>query len=237
MQESHDSEIIKLADELYAKRKEVQNVHASVAILISRAARANDYDFPWRLGRAFFFLGQEAKDKTSSLLKHSQGITFCEQAVAARPDRVEGHFWLGVNLALSARWEGWPAAMRHALRARRELQRAIDIDSSYHAAGPLRVLARLQQKVPRWLGGGASRARASYESAITLAPENTVTRVYFAELLLDLGEQELARKHVEFVLGVSEDTEWSFEIERDKRLAKDMLANFRSSSFISLLHL
>ncbi|MGI9167934.1 MAG: TRAP transporter TatT component family protein [Pyrinomonadaceae bacterium] len=223
MKESHDSEIMKLADELYAKRKEVQSVRASVAMLISRPATANDYDIQWRLGRALFFLGQEATDKTSSLLRHSQGIEFCERAVAEQADRVEGHFWLGVNLALSARWERWPAAMRRALHARRELQRAIDIDSSYHAAGPLRVLARLQQKVPRWLGGGVSRARASYESAIALAPENTVTRVYFVELLIDLGEQELARKHLEFVLSVAEDPDWSFEIERDKRLAKGML--------------
>jgi len=226
MQESHDSEIIKLADELYAKRKEVQSVRESVAMLISSAAAANDYDIQWRLGRAFFFLGQQATDKTSSLLEHSQGISFCERAVTVQADRVEGHFWLGVNLALSARWKGWPTAMQQALCARRELQLAVDIDSSYHAGGPLRVLGRLQQKLPRWLGGGVSRARANYEKAIKIAAENTITRVYFAELLFDLGEHELARKHLEFVLGVSEDSEWSFEIERDKRLAKDMLAKF-----------
>jgi tetratricopeptide (TPR) repeat protein len=223
MQESDDSEIIRLADELYAKRNETQSVRASVAMLISRAATVGDFEIQWRLGRALFFLGQEATDKLASLAEHAKGIAFCDQAVATRPDRVEGHFWLGVNLALGARWKRWPAALRHALRARRELQRAIHIDSSYHAAGPLRVLARLQQKLPRWLSGGVSRARASYESAIKLAPENTVTRVYFAEFLLDLGEHELARKHLEFVLSVSEDSEWSFEIERDKRLAKDML--------------
>ena len=223
MQESDDSEIIRLADELYAKRKEAQSVRASVAMLISRAATANDYDIHWRLGRAFFFLGQEATDKTSSLLEHSQGIAFCERAVAVQADGVEGRFWLGVNLALRARLERWPAAMRHALYARRELQRAIGIDSSYHGAGPLRVLARLQQNLPRWLGGGVSRARANYEKAIKLAAENTITRVYFAELLLDLGEHQLARKHLEFVLGIAGDSEWSFEIERDKRLAKDML--------------
>lgn len=217
-------EIIRLVDELYAKRQEVENVRASVAMLLSRAATTTDFEIQWRLGRAFFFLGQQATGKTASLSQHSQGIVFCNQAVAARPDKVEGHFWLGVNLALRARWERWPAALRHALRARRELQRAIQIDSSYHAGGPLRVLGRLQQNIPSWLGGGVARARASYESAITVAAENTITRVYFAELLLDLGEHELARKHLDFVLSASEDSEWSFEIERDKRLANDMLA-------------
>ena len=222
MVESQDSEIIRLADALYAERKQDQSVRSSVAILTSRAA--NNHELQWRLSRAFFFLGQEETVRTSGLAEHSRGITYGEQAIVAQPDRVEGHFWLGVNLAMRARWEQWPAAIMDALRAQRELQRAINIDSSYHAAGPLRVLARLQQKLPRLLGGGASRARTNYESAITLAPENTVTRVYFAELFVDLGEHELARKHLEVVLGVSDDSEWSFEIERDKRLAKEMLA-------------
>ena len=185
MQESNDSAIIRRADELYAKRKDGQSVRACVAMLTSLPTKTTDYETQWRLGRAFFFLGQEATDKASSLAKHSEGIASCRQAVAARPDKVEGHFWLGVNLALRARWEGLPRAIMHALTARRELQRAISIDSSYHGAGPLRVLGRLQHKLPVWLGGGAARARACYESAINVAPQNTVTRIYFAELLID----------------------------------------------------
>ena len=115
-------------------------------------------------------------------------------------------------------------ALVHALRAQRELKTAIRIDSSYHAAGPIRVLGRLRHKLPVWLGGGVARARACYESAINVAPQNTVTRIYFAELLIDLGEQELARRHLEFVLHVSEDPEWLFEIDRDKQLARELLA-------------
>jgi hypothetical protein len=220
--ESRHSEIIKLADELYANRKKEQRVRDSVAILMSGVAM--DYEIEWRLGRAFFFLGQESTDKVSSLNEHIDGITFSERAVSAEPNRVEGHFWLGVNLALRASKERWAVALVHALRAQRELKTAIRIDSSYHAAGPIRVLGRLRHKLPVWLGGGVARARACYESAINVAPQNTVTRIYFAELLIDLGEQELARRHLEFVLHVSEDPEWLFEIDRDKQLARELLA-------------
>lgn len=109
----------------------------------------------------------------------------------------------------------------------RELQQAIQLDSSYHGAGPLRVLARLQHKLPRLLGGGSSRASANYRAAINLAPENTVTRVYFAELLLDSGERDLAREQLQFVLNVPVDPDWAFEIERDKRIAKEMLTKLK----------
>ncbi|MGH9968033.1 MAG: TRAP transporter TatT component family protein [Pyrinomonadaceae bacterium] len=213
-------------DELYSQRHRIENVRASVAILESEASRGNDYEIQWRLGRALFFLGQEVGHKESSHSYHSQGIVRCEQAVKADPAKVEGHFWLGVNLALLAGCEARLVAIRHALRARRELQQAIEIDATYHAAGPLRVLARLQQKMPRWLGRGFASARTNYEKAISLAPANTVTRVYFAELLIELGEQDLARAQLEFVLGAADDSDWSFEIERDRRIAKEMLSRF-----------
>lgn len=174
-----------------------------------------------------FFLGQEAPDKSSDISNHVQGVIACEQAAVAAPERVEGHFWLAVNLALAAQMRRRVLGVGKARRAMRELQQAIQIDSSYHGAGPLRVLARLQHKLPRLLGGGPDRARINYEAAVKLAPENTVTRIYFAELLLELGERDLGREHLEFVLNVSEDPRWVFEIERDQRIAKQMLAKLR----------
>ena len=217
--------IIRQADELYSQRQRIENVRASIEVLGS--AGGNEYEIRWRLGRALFFLGQEAPDRDSALANHSRGVIACEQAVAASPKRVEGHFWLAVNLALAAQMHRRVPGIRKVRRAMRELQLAIQIDSSYHGAGPLRVLARLQHKVPRWLGGGPGRARANYKAAINLAPENTVTRIYFAELLLESGEWDLGREQLEFVLNVSGDPDWVFEVERDKRIAKEMLARLQ----------
>ncbi|MCM3902751.1 MAG: TRAP transporter TatT component family protein [Pyrinomonadaceae bacterium] len=215
--------IIRQADELYAGRQRIENVRASIAIL--KSAETSEYEILWRLGRALFFLGQEAPDKDSALSKHCQGVVACEQAVASASERVEGHFWLAVNLALAAQRDNPVRAITNARRAMRELQQAIRIDSSYHGAGPLRVLARLQHKLPRLLGGGSGSARANYKKAINLAPENTVTRIYYAELLLDSGERDLAREQLQVVLNVSADPDWAFEIERDQRMAKEMLVN------------
>ncbi len=106
----------------------------------------------------------------------------------------------------------------------RELQRAIQIDSSYHGAGPLRLLARLQHKLPGCLGGGSARALLNYKAAVNLAPENTVTRIYFAELLMESDERALSQEQLELVLNAAADPNWAFEIERDKRIAEEMLA-------------
>jgi hypothetical protein len=136
---------------------------------------------------------------------------------------VEGHFWLGVNLALLAQLEKSFGALRYALSAKRELKRAVSINASYHAAGPLRVLARLESKLPRIFGGGTRRARAHFEEAIRLAPSNTVTRLYFAELLLESVDTTRARAELEAVLAIPVDPAWAFEINRDRNRAREML--------------
>jgi predicted Zn-dependent protease len=86
------------------------------------------------------------------------------------------------------------------------------------------VLARLQHQLPRLLGGGVTEACANFERAVRIAPENTVTRIYFAQLLLGLGEKTRARSELEHVLNAPYDHDWAFEINRDQRLAKKMLA-------------
>jgi hypothetical protein len=217
-------ETISQADELFSKRERIENVRASVDILRYVVDGTGDYEIDWRLGRAFFFLGQNAARKDLAHSYHLQGIFVCDRAAGAKPGSVEAHFWLGVNLALCARLGSPIAAIRHARRAMRELERAITINSAYHAAGPLRALGRMEHKMPFWLGGSRSSARATYEEAIAIAPENTVTRVYFAELLLELGEKHQVRAQLKFVLNCPRDPRWEFEIERDKQIAKEMLA-------------
>jgi tetratricopeptide (TPR) repeat protein len=219
-------EIINRADALYDARGQLENVRASVELLESDEC-ANDYEASWRLGRALFFLGQEARSKEEARAYHLRGATACERAVELKPSRVEGHFWLGVNLALLARLENSLKVLGHALRARRFLQRAVRLNPGYHAAGPLRVLARLQHKLPGLLGGGTARARANFERAVNLAPANTVTRLYFAELLMEIGDTPRARKELESILNAPPDPAWAFESARDRRIAQQMLKKIK----------
>lgn len=217
------AEIIERADALYGARSRVQSVSLSVELLDAALAKQFDYELAWRRGRALFFLGQEAPDKAAAHSFHARALESCVRAAHAEQSRVEGHFWLGVNLALLAALEKPARAIRYAFRARRSLRRAVALNPGYHAAGPLRVLARLEAKLPRLLGGGAARSRAHFEKAIALAPANTVTRLYFAELLLANGDEINARRQLEAILNAPLDPAWEFEMSRDRRLAQAML--------------
>lgn len=216
-------EIASRADAFYAARDETQSVSRSLELLEAALRGEFAYELAWRAGRALFFLGQEAESEASARERHARAIKICGRAASACPARVGGHFWLGVNLALLAALENPAAALWHALKARRSLRRSISIDPAYHGAGPLRVLARLEARLPIIFGGGYKRARAHFERAVALAPANTVTRLYFAELLAAAGERTSARQQLEALLNAPPDPVWAFEMARDRRLAEVML--------------
>jgi tetratricopeptide (TPR) repeat protein len=215
-------EITHRADTLYERRSDLENVRSSVRLL-EEAGCDIPFDGAWRLGRALFFLGQEAQSKEEKRRYHARAVLCCRRAARLEAERVEGHFWLGVNLALLAEVVNPLNALRHALSARRSLMRAVHLDPAFHDAGPLRVLARLQHKLPRLLGGGRARARANFERAIQLAPTNTVTRLYFAELLSEMGDKARMRDELETILNAPHDSHWAFELERDRKIARKLL--------------
>ena len=224
MDQESVQQILERADELYAAREDLGNVRACVELLRHTLGELDTFELTWRLARAFFFLGQEEQEAAAREL-HSRGVDAGKRAVRAAPERVEGHFWLGVNLALLAQVAQPLRAIAHVLQAKRALNQAVTIDPAYHAAGPLRALARLQHKAPRWLGGEIAGARENYERAIDTDADNTVTRIYFAELLFEIGETESARAQLEAVLNAPFDPAWAFEIERDRRIAHEFLKN------------
>lgn len=197
-------------------------------MVLSGARGGSDrYEVQWRLARALFFLGQGANSRDSARQLHAAGIGAGERAVALNSERVEGHFWVGVNLALFAGNGRGLRALRSLRWARTELNQAISISEKYHDAGALRVLGRLEHKTPRLLGGSLKRSRALFDRALAIAPSNSVTLMYAAELALDTGDRDRATSLLRQVLESSIDADWEFEAARDRELARTMLDGLR----------
>ena len=216
------------ADELYQQRARPEAVRESVMVLSGARGGSNLYEVQWRLARAMFFLGQQAESPGEKRQLHSSAADAGARAVTLNPERVEGHFWAGVNLALYAECARAPRGIRAVLRARSELNRAIDIAEGYHGAGPLRVLARLEHKAPRLLGGDRKQSRAHFDRAIAIA-RNSVTLLYAAELALDEDERERAADLLEEIIASPGEPEWEFETARDRQIARSLLDRIYSS--------
>lgn len=215
--------VVGRADELYHQRAEPGAVRESVMVLSGAMGGSDRYEVQWRLARALFFLGQEASSRNPALQLYSAGIGAGERAVALNSDRVEGHFWVGVNLALFAEGNGGIRGVRALRSAKLELTRAIEIDEGYHGAGPLRVLGRLNHKAPRILGGSRKRSRELLDRALVISPSNSVTLAYAAELAIETGEVERAAALLRQLIESPLDEEWEFEHNRDRQLAHRLL--------------
>ncbi len=220
--------IVGRADELYQHRSQPGSVRESIMVLSGARGGSDRYEVQWRLARAFFFLGQQASSRDSARQLYAAGIGAGERAVALNSERVEGHFWVGVNLALFAESGGGLRALRALRFARTELKRAVSISDKYHDAGPLRVLGRLEHKSPRLLGGSLKRSRELFDRALVIAPSNSVTLLYAAELALDAGERERATSLLQRILESSIDPDWEFENNRDREVAQAILKRLPS---------
>lgn len=215
------------ADELYRQRAQPGAVRESVMVLSGSRIGSERYEIQWRLARALFFLGQQAKTTSEKQQLFAAGIGAGERAVALNAERVEGHFWTGVNLALFAESGGGLRGARALRWARKELKFAAKINERYHDAGPLRVLARLYHKAPRLLGGSRRQSREHFERALEIAHANSVTMIYAAEYFIDAGETGRAKSLLERIIAAQIDEEWEFENRRDKEVAKALLERLR----------
>ena len=215
--------VIGRADELYRGRARPGAVRESVMILSGARGSNERYEVQWRLARALFFLGQEAAEPAGKSQLHAAGVGAGERAVALNPERVEGHFWVGINLALFAESHSSLRALRALSWARSELRMAAKMNEAYHDAGPLRVLGRLAHKAPRLLGGSLRKSEKYYNRALEIAPANTVTLRYAAELAMARKQTPRAERLLERLLSLPDDPDWEYESRRDRELARELL--------------
>jgi hypothetical protein len=221
--------VVGRADELYLRRAEPGAVRESVMILSGVRRATGRYEIQWRLARALFFLGQQGASPESTRQLYSAGIAAGELAARLSPDRVEGHFWVGVNLALFAEVQGGIRGARALRWARAELKRAVAISESYHGGGPLRVLGRLEARSPKILGGNRKRGGELLDRALSIAPANTVSMIYAAELAIERGDRDRARALLQQIVESPIDVEWEFENTRDRQIARSILERLARS--------
>jgi hypothetical protein len=216
--------VISLLDDLYRRRGESAAPEPLLGGIADGDRATASYEVQWRLARMMFLRGETSPGF------FGVGIQCGLRAARLDPTRVEGHFWLGVNQALYAEQTRGLRAALLVLEARGSLKRAVMISEGYHGAGPLRVLGRLEHKSPWFLGGSASRSRGRYERALTLAPNNTVTLIYAAELAIDTGDFQHATSLLHRALDAAVDPEWERENLRDKGLAAALLTEVKARS-------
>jgi tetratricopeptide (TPR) repeat protein len=87
-----------------------------------------------------------------------QSARVFEKAVAEQPERAVLHYWLGKSYARLAEVSSLLSAAKNARKARRSLERAVEMDPQNDEY--LRELIDLYLNSPEWFSGGLERAAA-----------------------------------------------------------------------------
>jgi tetratricopeptide (TPR) repeat protein len=170
---------IQKADKLYADRDKIESLKQAV-ILVEKDL--TNYEAMWRLAKFKFYLSNLESAEAQKIALLQAGITAAERAIKLNTNRVEGHFWLGVNKGSFADLKGGFAALGLVKTVRRELETALNIDPTY-AKGTIQLaLGQMSLRLPRLLGGNDKRGIEMLETGLKSGPAN-------AELKLALAEQ------------------------------------------------
>jgi tetratricopeptide (TPR) repeat protein len=220
--------LIQEADTYYVSREEPAELQKA----IETYQQALDFDpqnfeASWKLAKAYWYQGNfsDSKDKRPFFEK---GIAAGRQAIENAPDKCEGHFWLGINLALYAESSGVFQALGLVDDVKKEIREAMKIDENCECGGPHRVLGKLYAKLPFFKGGSKTKAAEFLNKSLELCPKDTQSRIFLAEIYTDQGKKPEAKKLLMQVLSQQPDPDWIPESKQNKIVAEKMLQDLQT---------
>jgi tetratricopeptide (TPR) repeat protein len=184
-----------------------------------------------RLTRTCFLIG-ELTVPSQRQKYYEKGQTFAEMLLKEQPTRVEGRYWLAMNLCGLADTGGAMQGRKLLPRIMEELERARAIDDAYDQAGCHRVLGRIYFEAPSWpfSVGDLEKSLQHLTTAVRLAPENSTNNLYLAETLIKLNRQVQARQALERVLQCPKHALLPRGLEEDRKEARRLLEGATASS-------
>ena len=190
--------------------------------------RANPQDFEsaWKFARANYWLGGHAPQKERKAYLEA-GIAAGRAAVAAQPNRPEGHFWIAANMGALAESFGLRQGLKYRGEIRDELMIVLKLDAGFQQGSADRALGRWYFKVPGFFGGSKRKAEEHLRRSLTYNPNSTASRFFLAETLLDLDRKAEAMAELQRVLDAPFDPDWAPEDKEFKAQAQRLLTTLR----------
>jgi tetratricopeptide (TPR) repeat protein len=178
-----------------------------------------------QLARTCFIVGQLAPDKYSDGF-FQKGRVYAEMLIHEYPNRVEGHYWLALNLCGYADAAGYMMARRLLPEIVEQLKKAVALDGSYDQAGPHRVLGRIYCEAPGWpmSVGDIQKSLDHLLTAVRLAPENSTNHLFLAQTMYRLHYTSLAEQQLEKVLKCTQYAVIPQNLKDDQKEARRLLA-------------
>ncbi|MDD8012399.1 MAG: TRAP transporter TatT component family protein [Acidobacteriota bacterium] len=228
LQGATPEELILQGDALYARRGEAGMAGQALAKYQEALALSpGSFEALIKNAQALYYVGDNSASGSEKQKIFKQGMDICKKAVALRPDRVEGHYWLGVHTGSYGEARGVLKSLFLKNDIIDAMNRSIAIDGAYENGGAYCVLGRLYFKVPGLFGGSKKKSRQNLEKCLQLGPKSSVGRLFLAETYWALDEKELAIRTLEELLAMEPDPSWVPETEKDKKEGAKLLEKYK----------
>ncbi len=184
-----------------------------------------NYEAAWKLAKAYWYRGNYSK--AEKLPFFEKGIQAGRKAIENAPDLCEGHFWLGINLAVSAESSGVFRALGMIDDVKTSIHKAMEITENCQCGGPQRVLGKLHARLPFFKGGSKTKAVEFLKKSLQFCPQDTQSRIFLAEIYIDEGKKSYAKQLLRQVLAQEPDPQWIPETKQNKIVAEKMLRDLQ----------
>jgi len=182
------AKLLEHIDELHERRddrKAWAEERSAVEDALGRAPQ--DYGALWRAARLSFWLSDDpAQSNEERSRVGKDGWDLAERAVAANPNRVEGHYWAAVCMGNYALGLGVVKALAKGMEGkfRERLGRAAELDRRYEQGAIDTAWGRFFDKLP-WPKRDRAEAEHHFKRALEVNPLSLRARVYLASTYVD----------------------------------------------------
>jgi tetratricopeptide (TPR) repeat protein len=214
-------------DALYKQRQDISRGQRAEQIWAARLAKdPKDFESAWKLARARYWLGTHAPEPSRKGYLET-GIASGRAAIAAAPDKPDGHFWLAANMGGLAESFGLRQGLKYRGEIKDELETVLRLDPVYQQGSADRALGRWYFKVPGLFGGSDKKSEIHLRKSLTYNPTSASSLYFLAETLIELGKKDEARATLEKLIAAPVDPDWAPEDRDYKDQGKALLARIR----------
>lgn len=216
--------LVQQGDDLYAQRGDLAKAEEALAKYQEALAGGEDaYGANWRLARVQYWIGDHTADKTAKKRIFQQGIDHARKAIELGPDKVEGHFWLGVCYGVYGEAKGVLKSLSLVKPIKEAMRRVLEIEPAYDRGGADRVLGRVFHEVPGFAGGSEKKSLEHLLKAVEYGPRVGLNLLYLADTYISLDQIKKARETLEYILTMEPEPDLIPETEEERVQARQRL--------------
>jgi tetratricopeptide (TPR) repeat protein len=216
--------LVQQGDDLYAQRGDLAKAKEALAKYQAALPAGEDaYGVNWRLARVEYWIGDHTPDNNVKKQIFQQGIDYAKKAIELAPDKVEGHFWLGVCYGVYGEAKGVLKSLALVKPIKEEMRRVLEIEPAYDKGGADRVLGRVFHEVPGFFGGSEKKSLEHLLKAVEYGPRVGLNLLYLADTYISLDQIEKARETLEYILTMEPEPELIPETEEERVQARQRL--------------